>query len=140
MNLEKFEEGDKILFDDRSTPLEVTEVKEDYLIVSGPKGGKYEIYKDGETLLVSQKDKRKYSSYCKNLRKVGSWNREKDKRWIHSKSNAKIKLIKNKSGFWEIKTENISIEVDNPKYGFSSKEHAIEEVEKVLEQNPEGKT
>ncbi|MFO7793641.1 MAG: hypothetical protein R6V35_01560, partial [Candidatus Nanohaloarchaea archaeon] len=87
MKFEKFEEGDKILFSDRKTPLTVEEVKEEEMKVTGPSGGEYEIYYDGNTQLVAKPGNRKYSSYCKDLRKVGEWVR-KDNEWIHSKTEA----------------------------------------------------
>ncbi|EHK01415.1 hypothetical protein HRED_08466, partial [Candidatus Haloredivivus sp. G17] len=54
-------------------PLTVEQVKEEEMEVSGPSGGEYEIYYDGDTRLVAKPGNRKYSSYCKDLRKVGEW-------------------------------------------------------------------
>jgi hypothetical protein len=135
VNLEKFEEGDKVLFNDRKTPLEVVETSEEEIFVEGPSGGEYEIYLDGETLLVSKRGNRRYSSYCKDLRKVGEWERDGDT-WRHSKSDAVVSLEENENGYWFVRSEDF--EVDNPMYGFSSKEFAEEEAEKIVGENPEG--
>ncbi|MFB6215743.1 MAG: hypothetical protein ABEJ72_02065, partial [Candidatus Aenigmatarchaeota archaeon] len=80
-DLQALEEDEKILFNERKTPLEVEKVESGRVIVAGPNGGEYEIYEaeDTDDLLVSRKDNRRYSSYCKNLRRVGEWNRVKDK-------------------------------------------------------------
>lgn len=137
MKFEKFEKDDKILFNDRKTPLTVEQVKEEEMEVSGPSGGEYEIYYDGDTRLVAKPGNRKYSSYCKDLRKVGEWIREDDS-WIHSKSEASIKLEKKDNGFWTLKSEKFEDELDNPMYGFSNREAALEEVEKFIESCPEG--
>lgn len=137
MKFEKFEKDDKILFNDRKTPLTIEEVKEEEMKVTGPSGGKYEIYYDGDTRLVAKPGNRKYSSYCKDLRKVGEWIRTEDE-WIHSKSEASIKLEKKDNGFWTLKSEKFEDELDNPMYGFSNREAALEEVEKFIESCPEG--
>ena len=137
MKFEKFEKDDKILFNDRKTPLTVEQVKEEEMEVSGPSGGEYEIYYDGDTRLVAKPGNRKYSSYCKDLRKVGEWIRTEDE-WIHSKSEASIKLEKKDNGFWTLKSEKFEDELDNPMYGFSNREAALEEVEKFIESCPEG--
>ena len=137
MSFENFEKGDKILFSDRKTPLTVEEVEDEEMKVSGPSGGEYEIYFDGDTRLVAKPGNRKYSSYCKDLRKVGKWNRKGDE-WVHSKSEASISLVKKDNGFWELKSDEFGDELDNPMYGFSNKEAAEEEVEKFVGKNPEG--
>lgn len=137
MKFEKFEKDDKILFNDRKAPLTVEQVKEEEMEVSGPSGGEYEIYYDGDTRLVAKPGNRKYSSYCKDLRKVGEWIRTEDE-WIHSKSEASIKLEKKDNGFWTLKSEKFEDELDNPMYGFSNREAALEEVEKFIENCPEG--
>ncbi|MFO7793817.1 MAG: hypothetical protein R6V35_02465, partial [Candidatus Nanohaloarchaea archaeon] len=112
-------------------------VKEEEMKVTGPSGGEYEIYYDGNTQLVAKPGNRKYSSYCKDLRKVGEWVR-KDNEWIHSKTEASIKLEKKDNGFWTLKSEKFGEELDNPMYGFSNKGAAIEEVEKFIGKRPEG--
>lgn len=142
-SLEVFEElqaGEKILFNDRKIPLEVSEVEEDRVIVQGPGGGDYEIFTDEGTLLWSKKGNRRYSSYCNDLRKVGKWTREDDT-WKHSKTGSEIWLEKNQVGYWTIKSEGVKVEeeIELPKYGFSDKETVEEEVEKFIEQHPEGK-
>ncbi|MFQ3275623.1 MAG: hypothetical protein ACI9LV_000977 [Candidatus Nanohaloarchaea archaeon] len=136
--LEELEEGDKILFNDRKQPLEVSKLEEDRVLVKGPGGGEYEIYEDDGTLLWSKEGNRRYSSYCNDLRTVGSWERENDK-WEHS-SGTTIKLEKNEIGYWTIKAEGIEIEdeLDLPKYGYSDKEKVEKDVEKVVRKHPEG--
>ncbi|MFP4038646.1 MAG: hypothetical protein ACLFTA_02605 [Candidatus Nanohaloarchaea archaeon] len=137
MKFEEFKEGQKILYNDRKTPLTVQKIEKDKMKVKGPNGGEYEIFYDGDTRLVSKPGNRKYSSYCKDLRKVGEWRREGDQ-WIHSKTEASIKLEKKKNGFWTLKSEKFEDELDNPKYGFSNREAAAEEAQKLTEKRPEG--
>lgn len=135
MKLEELEEGDRILFNDRATPLEVEEIKDDGVIISGPKGGEYELYEDEGTLLVCKKGNRRYSSYCKNLRKVGEWERNGNE-WIHSITGAQIWIEEDENGFWHVESD--TFDVDSPMYGFSSREFAEEEVESILDDNPAG--
>ncbi|PSH02100.1 MAG: hypothetical protein BRC26_02270, partial [Nanohaloarchaea archaeon QH_8_44_6] len=137
-NLKELETGDNILFGDRKQPLEVSKIEEDGVLVTGPSGGKYEIYEENGTRLWSKEGNRRYSSYCKHLRKVGNWVREDD-RWKHS-SGTVIELEKNEIGYWMIKSGEIDVEeeLDIPRYGYSDKEIAEEEVEKIVKNNPEG--
>lgn len=137
MNLEKFEKGDKVLFNDRKTPLEVEETSSEELIVSGPAGGEYKIYFDNNTLLVCKPGNEDYSSYCKELRDVGEWKRKGDK-WVHSKSEALIKIVEKDNGFWTIESEKFIEELDLPMYGYSGKEYAVEDIEKFISKKPEG--
>lgn len=137
MKFEKFEEGDKILFNDRKKPLTVEAIEDGEMEIKGPAGGEYEIYYDGDTRLVAKPGNRKYSSYCKDLRKVGEWVREEDE-WIHSKTEASIKVVKKENGFWTLESEKFEDDLDLPKYGYSDKEYAVEDVEKFVENNPEG--
>lgn len=133
--LKDLESGDRVLFNDRAQPLEVKEVDEDSVIVAGPKGGEYEIYLDEGTLLVCKKGSRRYSSYCEDLRKVGEWVKEEDE-WTHSRSDAKVWLEENDNGFWTVESD--AFEADNPMYGFSSKEFAVEEAESIIDNHPDG--
>jgi hypothetical protein len=136
---EELEPEDKILFNDRSTPLTVKEKIEDGVIVEGPKGGEYELYTDDSTDLVSKTDKRRYSSYAENIRKVGEWTENGKESWKHSKTGAEIEISKNSAGFYEIQTKGLDESViDQPKYGYSEKEFAEEDVEKLIKKNPEG--
>lgn len=136
--LEELEEGEKILFNDRKQPLEVSKVEENRVLVEGPDGGEYEIYEDDGTLLWSKEGNRRYSSYCNDLRAVGTWERDNDL-WEHS-SGTSIELEKNEIGYWTIKSDGIDIEeeLDIPKYGYSDKEKAEKDLEKVVRKNPEG--
>ncbi|MFB6099692.1 MAG: hypothetical protein ABEK16_00315 [Candidatus Nanohalobium sp.] len=135
MKLEELSEGDRVLFNDRATPLEVEKVDEDAVIVAGPKGGEYELYEDDGTLLVCKKGSRRYSSYCEDLRKVGEWKRDGDE-WKHSKTGVRVWLEEDDNGFWTVESD--TFEPDNPMYGFSSKEFAVEEAESIVEGNPAG--
>ena len=137
MDLGKFKAGDKVLFNDRKTPLTVEEASQKDLLVEGPKGGDYKIYFDKDTLLVCKPGNEDYSSYCKELRKVGEWSREGDE-WKHSKTEASIKVVKKDNGFWTIESDKFGDELDLPMYGYSSKEYAVEDVEKFIKKRPEG--
>lgn len=137
MNFEELEKGLKILFNDRKTPLTVTEKDEDRALVEGPNGGEYEIFTDDGTLLVSKEGNRRYSSYCKDLRSVGEWRREEDA-WSHSKTDAKVSMEKKENGFWTISTEGLEDSIDTPMYGYSDKEFAEEDAQKFVDKHPEG--
>ncbi|MFB6208404.1 MAG: hypothetical protein ABEJ69_03570 [Candidatus Nanohaloarchaea archaeon] len=137
---EELEEGDRVLFNDRSIPLTVEAVEDDRVVVEGPHGGEYEIYaaEDTDDLLVSRKGNRRYSSYCRDLRKTGKWERNGD-RWEHSKTGAELRLEKMETGFWTVATDDFSREeLDPPRYGYSRKEFAEEDAEKFVEKHPEG--
>lgn len=134
------EEGEKILFNDRKTPLKVKEIREDEVQVAGPKGGQYILYteEDAKHPLTAKPGNKKYSSYAKNLRKVGKWQKTGEKIWQHTKTQAKIKVKKNQVGFYTLETENFDQQIDLPKYGFSDLENATEEAQKIIKINPEG--
>lgn len=134
MNLGEFEEGERVLFEGRKTPLKVVKASDTEIEVEGPKGGRYRIYRDGDTVLYCKPGNEKYSSYCKNLRKVGEWVREGN-RWKHTGSGATLELEKADSGLFKIKTD---LEIDTPMYGFTDKEKAVEFIQKKLEDRPEG--
>ena len=137
MEYKNLSNGQKILFNDRKTPLTVEEVEDDRVLVAGPSGGEYELYKDEDTLLVCKPGNRRYASYCKDLRDVGEWNRGGDT-WRHSKTGAKVTLEKKDNGFWTIKSEKFGDEIDTPMYGYSKKEFAEDDAEKFVKNNPEG--
>lgn len=139
-NLQELEQADRVLFGDRATPLDVEEVSEDGVKIKGPKGGEYELYteEDAKHPLIAKPGNRRYASYAENLRKVGEWEKEKEKTWKHTDTGAKISLVKNSAGFWNLEVENLDEELDLPKYGFSDKEKAREELEKIMDKNPEG--
>jgi len=137
VELDELEKNDRILFNKRKTPLLVTETGEKEVTVKGPQGAEYLIYKENNSLLVCNKGKKKYSSYCKELRKVGRWER-KNNVWTHSKTGEKIRIEKNKNGFWTINTHDVETDLDIPMYGFTGKEYAVEEVKKFVKKNPEG--
>lgn len=135
---ESLQKKDRILFNDRQMPLEVSEVGEDRIHIDGPQGGEYILFRaeEQESILVATKGRREYASYVEDLRKVGKWIQE-DTIWKHSKTDAEVRLSKNEIGRWTVKT---SLEADfaPPKYGYSDKESAYEEAEKLVNQNPEG--
>lgn len=137
-DLNDLKPGDKVLFSDRKQPLEITKIEEDHVLVEGPSGGKYEIYEEEGTRLWCKEGNKKYSSYCKDLRKVGEWKRENNQ-WGHT-SGTTISLEKNEIGYWTIKSEDIELEdeLDLPKYGYSDKEKAEKDIEKVVRKHPEG--
>jgi len=136
MNPENLEEEDKVLFNDRKTPLTVVETGEEVL-VEGPQGAMYTIYTENNSLLVCTEGKKRYSSYCKDLRKVGEWE-ETEKGWRHSKTDAQVELVETENGFWKVEAEGVEAEIDNPLYGFTRREFALEEAEKLVNSNPEG--
>ncbi|MBC5792633.1 MAG: hypothetical protein H8Z69_01195 [Nanohaloarchaea archaeon] len=142
MKLKRLElrEGDKVLFNDRKQPLEVEKVEDDRALIKGSGGGEYEIYEaeDTDELLFCSRGKRRYSSYCRELRKVGEWIREGDK-WTHT-SGSSVRLEKNEMGYWTVDSEDIDIdrEIDLPKYGYSDKEEAEKDLEKIVGKYPEG--
>lgn len=140
MEPKELKENDRILFNNRSVPLTVKKRISDGVIVEGPNGGEYELYTNEGAKLVSKKNSRKYSSYAENIRKVGKWLREEKNIWKHSKTDAKIQIRKNSAGFFKINFEGFdSNEIDQPKYGYSEREFAEEDVKKLIKKNPEGK-
>ncbi len=128
------EEGDRVLFGDRKVPLEVEEVAEDRALVDGPQGGEYVLYTEEDIVLVSSKGDRRYSSLAEDLRTTGRWRRTGDI-WTHSKTGQQVRLEETKAGFWRIDTE---FAVDQPKYGYRSKEDAEAEVRGLIDDHPEG--
>lgn len=138
MELNQFKKGDRILFNERVQPLEVEESEDGVLRVTGPQGAEYEIYTEDGKLLYCKKGNRRYSSYVNELRKTGEWRKTGDS-WTHSKTGAEIRLSKNEMGFWTLETDGIDPEpIDPPKYGYSDKEFAEEDAEKLVNRNPEG--
>lgn len=138
----KLEEGNHILFNGRSQPLEVTEIEEDKIRIKGPSGGEYILFiaDQKDRVLISKEGKRDYASYVDNLRKTGEWRKTGKYVWKHSKSRAEIKLEKKETGYWTIKTDdfNLKSEIDLPLYGYSDREFAKEDVEKFIKKHPEG--
>ena len=139
-NPQNLEERDRVLFDERATPLDVEEVSKEGVKIAGPKGGEYELYteEDAKHPLIAKPGNRRYASYAKNLRKVGEWQKKSEKTWEHTDTGAQISLEKNSAGFWNLEIENFDEEIDLPKYGFSDLENAREEAEKIVDKNPEG--
>jgi len=138
-HLEKLDEGDKVLYNGKSMPLEIKKKEDETVILEGPKGGKYQLFEeeDANHLLVSKPGNRDYASYAKNVRKIGEWIEKQDK-YVHSDTEASVELYMNEVGFWNVKVEGLNADFDEPKYGFSNKEKAEEEASKIVEKNPEG--
>lgn len=105
----------------------------------GPNGGKYLLYdeEDAKHPLVAKPESKQYSSYAENLRRVGEWTRKDEETWKHTGTGAEIRLEKNSIGYWNIKVSNFE-EQDTPMYGFTDREKAEEEVNKIVSSNPEG--
>lgn len=136
--LDELEADDYILFNDRKIPLQVEDVDQNQVHIKGPQGGEFTLFSaedDPELVLVARKGSRRYASKVENLRKTGEWNKVDENIWKHTKSGQVIELVKNNAGFWTIKTE---LEADAPKYGYSSREFAVEDVKNLMKQNPEG--
>ena len=138
-SIQNLSEGDKLLYEGKSKPLEVKEMQEEAVIIEGPNGGRYQLFEeeDAKHLLVSKPGNKDYASYAKKVRKIGEWIKKKD-RYIHTDTEASVELYKNKVGFWNVKVEGMDADFDEPKYGFSNKEKAEEEASKIVESNPEG--
>ncbi len=138
-NLE-LEKGDKVLYNDRKQPLEIEKVEDDRVLVKGSGGGEYEVYEaeDTDDLLVCSRGERRYSSYCRDLRKVGKWTKNGDK-WKHT-TGSSLELVKNEMGYWTVKSESLEVEreIDLPKYGYSDKEEAEKDLKKIVRKYPEG--
>lgn len=136
----ELQEGDRILFGDRATPLEVEEAEDGEAVVKGPNGGEYLLYdeKDAKHALVAKPGNKRYSSYAENLRRVGEWSKKDQRTWRHTGTGATIRLVKNQAGFWTLETESFDENLNLPKYGFSDLENAEDEVEKIIRTNPEG--
>lgn len=139
-DLQVLEEGDKVLFDGRAKPLTVEEVKEEAVIIKGPNGGMYQLFdeEDAKHFLISKPGDREYASYAKGLRKIGEWKQMDEDEFVHSNTEASVKLVKSKAGFWTVEVEGLKHDLDLPKYGYSSKDAAREELEKLVDRNPEG--
>lgn len=138
--LDKLEEGDRVLFDDRAVPLTVEKAEEGEILVEGPHGGEYRIYneEDAKHFLIAKPGKERYASYCRNLRRVGEWQKPDAKTWRHTDTDAEITIVKNSAGFWTLDVKNFDEDLDLPKYGFSDLENAEDEAEKIVAKNPEG--
>lgn len=132
------EEGDRILFNDRQIPLEVDERDDNRLHVKGPQGGEYIVFEaeEQERLLIAPKGRRSYAAYLDDLREVGKWIEEENV-WKHSKTGATVELVENEIGRWTVET-SLDADFSPPKYGYSDRESAEEDAEKLVEKHPEG--
>ncbi|MFB6245692.1 MAG: hypothetical protein ABEJ03_05100 [Candidatus Nanohaloarchaea archaeon] len=135
--IESLEEGDRILFNDKKQPLEVIDREAEQLEATGPQGGVYYIYTDGDALLVSKDESKRYSSLVENLRKTGRW-KETENGWKHSRTGAMIRLEESETGTWTIETEGLESEIEQPGMGYLDREKAVEDVEDFIEDYPEG--
>lgn len=136
------EKEDTILFDSRAQPLRVVEIKKDKIKIEGPSGGEYILFvaEEQNRVLISKEGNRDYASYIENLRKVGEWQKKGKNNWKHSKSGAEFKLEKKDTGYWTIKASKSDLEeeLNLPLYGYSDREFAEEDVQKVIKKHPEG--
>jgi hypothetical protein len=139
-SIQELEEGEKLLFKGRKTPLKVSKLEEDRALIEGPQGGEYQIFcaEESEKLLISKPGKRRYASYVENLRKVGKWDEKEENSWEHTSTGARIWLEQKDTGFWTIRSENFDKNLELPKYGFSDLESVEEELQKLVRENPEG--
>lgn len=137
--LDELAEGDHVLFGDRTQPLRVTDVGEERVLVEGPHGGDYMLFRaeDSGRLLVAKPGNREYASYAGELRVVGHWERVADDRWEHTGTGASIALERTEAGFWSLAVEGLD-DVEVPKYGFTEKDIARQEAEKLMRDEPEG--
>lgn len=131
-------EGDRVLFNDRKQPLTVESVEEERVRVAGPHGGEYVLFRaeDSDAVLVASPGNRRYASYVKDLRVVGEWAERGDGRWVHTDTGAEISLEKTGAGFWTLQVSGLDADV--PKYGFTTREVAVEEAETLMRDSPEG--
>lgn len=131
-SFDEFDKGEFILYGDKKQPLEVTDVREDRLLVAGPQGGEYVLFygDDGETLLEATPGKRQYASVIENLRHVGRWEQQDDGRYVHSASGDTIEVVQEDTGFWTIETT--LDDVDLPKYGWTDREDADEKARSLV--------
>ncbi len=133
------EDGDRILFSDRKQPLTVTDTGGDRVLVEGPQGGEYMLFRaedDPDTLLVAAPGNRQYASYVEDLRIVGEWAEQGDGHWVHTDTGASIRLEKTDAGFWTLEVDGLDADV--PRYGFTTRDIAVEEAESLMRDNPEG--
>ncbi|WP_414836990.1 hypothetical protein [Candidatus Nanohalococcus occultus] len=137
MELEDLEEGEKILYNDKKTPLTVKEKTDNGIWVQGPNGGQYLLYEQDDVVLTSKNERKQYSSLVENLRKVGEWIRDGD-RWHHSKTDAVIHITEAETGNYKVLGDNIALTIDQPGYGYLKKEPAVEDIEKFIGKHPEG--
>ena len=141
--IEELEEDELILFNDRKKPLKVLKITETddgvEAEVEGPGGAVYVLYRNEGSELVASKGNRKYSSYLKELRKIGAWETQGRGKWKHSKTKAEIRVEDN-DGLWQVETEGFEPSMQSPLYGFTSEQVATEHVQKIIEKHPEGKT
>lgn len=134
------EEGNRVLFNDRKQPLTVDRVEEGRIFITGPKGGEYMLFlaDDEETVLVAAPGQREYASAVTGLRIVGEWKKTGEDAWRHTGTGATIQVVTTPAGFWTLDTDEFAGEVDVPRYGFTEKEIAVAEAQKLMAQHPEG--
>ncbi len=136
MDLDELEEGDTVLFSDRKRPLEVVNI-DDRVTVRGPNGADYLLWEaDNGKLLYAREGNERYASYAEDLRKVGEWKRKED-RWVHTDTGRELRVTKKDTGFWSIRSSPEDL-VEVPKYGYTEKEQAVDDVRKFTRDNPEG--
>lgn len=141
--LEQLEDGDRVLYNEKKSPLTVESVEDEEVTVQGPKGGEYLLFiadDDPELVLESQSGNKQYSSRVDDLRVVGQWEQTGDDQWRHTRTGAEVSLVETGAGYWTVEITGFEGEgPDVPKYGFTAKTHAREAAETFMEDYPEGK-
>lgn len=140
--LETLGRGDRVLYNQKKTPLTVAERRGDEVLVEGPQGGEYLLFPapdDPDIVLESRSGNREYASKVEELRVVGEWQETGEDEWQHSESGARIRLEKTDAGYWTLSVTGFDgEEPDTPLYGFLKKEHAVSDAEAFMADNPEG--
>ncbi len=142
--LKQLEKGDKVLYNEKKTPLTVASVdtESDEVVVQGPQGGEYLLFvpaDNEELVLESRSGNREYANKVEDLRTVGEWVQTGEDRWEHSVSGATVELVQNDTGYWTVSVTGVDGDLpDIPRYGFTEKRFARETAEAFIADNPEG--
>lgn len=135
--------GDRVLYNEKKTPLTVQDREDGNVHVEGPKGGEYVLHvaeDNPELVLVSKHGSERYASKVTELRTVGEWEKTGDREWTHSQTAAVVSVVENDIGYWILEIDAFDGELpDQPKYGFMEEEKAVEEAEAFITEHPEGR-
>ncbi len=140
--LDTLEEGDRVLYNTKQTPLTVIAVQDTDVIVEGPYGGEYLLFPapdDPSVILESQSGNKEYARKVEDLRTVGEWTQTGEDAWKHSRTGATVTLETTDAGYWTLTIAGFSGDKpDVPQYGFTSKDVARDEAEAFMDAHPEG--
>lgn len=140
--LTSLEEGDRVLYSGKKTPLTVASVEDEEVTVEGPQGGEYLLFvapDDSNIVLESQSGNKEYARKVEDLRVVGEWLQTGDGRWEHTESGAVVELAETDAEYWTLDIQGFDgEEPDIPLYGFMKKKFAVEEAQDFMDGNPEG--